>query len=183
MATTRSDVMSGSEAQALLDGMTPGTLTVERAIAVRVAVPPADELALVIRDVPREHEGRMYGLEVCRGMDGPTREGNAAALASVKRALAAVVARDAEVERLTRDRDDLQARLDAAVDAARELGAVAAGAVRERGALAGAVRRQIGALLASNGCDCECEHSADEHDDDCERCLACRVESALAGCP
>ena len=49
------------------------------------------------------------------------------------------------------------------------------------------VRRQIGAVLAANGCDCDCGHSSDEHDDDCDRCLACRVEgaldAALAGCP
>jgi len=41
--------------------------------------------------------------------------------------------------------------------------------------------REIGALLTANGCDCDCEHDAEGHDDDCERCLACRVEAALRG--
>lgn len=34
---------------------------------------------------------------------------------------------------------------------------------------------RIEELLERNGCDCECDCSAAEHDDDCERCLACRV--------
>ena len=92
MATER---MTADEARALLAGMTPGTLSVERAAGIRrLAVPQGDELALVIRDSPREFGGAMYSLEVCRGMDGPTREGNAAAFAAVKRA-----ARAAELRR------------------------------------------------------------------------------------
>lgn len=98
------DRMTADEARALLAGMTPGTLSVERVVGTRrLAVPQGDELALVIRDAPREFEGAMYSLEVCRGMDGPTREGNAAALASVKRALAAVVAADVATARAHRD--------------------------------------------------------------------------------
>ncbi len=94
------DRMTADEARGLLAGMTPGTLSVERVVGTRrLAVPQGDELALVIRDAPREFEGAMYSLEVCRGMDGPTREGNAAALASVKRALAAVVAADVATAR------------------------------------------------------------------------------------
>lgn len=38
----------------------------------------------------------------------------------------------------------------------------------------------IGDLLAENGCDCDCGHHPEEHDDDCKRCLACRV-SAVVG--
>jgi len=34
-------------------------------------------------------------------------------------------------------------------------------------------------LLATNGCDCECEHHHEEHDNDCERCLACRIDWEL----
>lgn len=34
-------------------------------------------------------------------------------------------------------------------------------------------------LLESNGCDCDCGHHFEEHDDDCELCLACRVNSAV----
>ncbi len=87
-----SERMTGAEAARLLAAMTPGTLSVERvAGARRLAVPQGDELALVIRDAPRKFEGAVYSLEVCRGMDGPTRDANAAGLAAVKRALAAVV--------------------------------------------------------------------------------------------
>lgn len=34
-------------------------------------------------------------------------------------------------------------------------------------------------LLAQNGCDCECDHGAEEHDDDCDRCLACCIGGAV----
>jgi hypothetical protein len=34
-------------------------------------------------------------------------------------------------------------------------------------------------LLSQNGCDCECDHHAEEHDEDCERCLACRISMAI----
>lgn len=39
----------------------------------------------------------------------------------------------------------------------------------------------IGDLLADNGCNCDCDHHPDEHDDDCERCLACRIGAVLTG--
>ena len=50
-------------------------------------------------------------------------------------------------------------------------------------ALAGKVAKTdaVNRLLADNGCDCECEHHRDEHDDTCERCLACRIDAALNG--
>lgn len=38
---------------------------------------------------------------------------------------------------------------------------------------------QVVALLEKNGCDCECDHHPEEHDDDCERCIACRIGSIL----
>lgn len=38
---------------------------------------------------------------------------------------------------------------------------------------------RIGELLGANGCDCECDHHWEEHDDDCERCLACRIADVL----
>lgn len=44
----------------------------------------------------------------------------------------------------------------------------------------GAIKR-VGAVLSANGCDCECDHHSEEHDDDCERCLACRIQDALQG--
>jgi len=34
-------------------------------------------------------------------------------------------------------------------------------------------------LLERNGCDCECDHDAESHDDDCERCLACRIAEVV----
>lgn len=37
----------------------------------------------------------------------------------------------------------------------------------------------IGGLLSENGCDCDCDHSQDEHDADCARCLACRITMVI----
>jgi len=36
-------------------------------------------------------------------------------------------------------------------------------------------------LLSQNGCDCECNHDRESHDDTCERCLACCIDAALNG--
>lgn len=35
-------------------------------------------------------------------------------------------------------------------------------------------------LLEKNGCGCDCGHDSEGHDDECDRCLACRIEKALA---
>ena len=52
---------------------------------------------------------------------------------------------------------------------------------RDVATLRAAVAR-VGAVLADAGCDCDCaERCCGEHDDDCDRCLACRVEDALGG--
>lgn len=34
-------------------------------------------------------------------------------------------------------------------------------------------------LVADHGCDCDCGHHHDEHDGDCDRCLACRISYAV----
>jgi len=40
----------------------------------------------------------------------------------------------------------------------------------------------VNRLLSENGCDCECDHACeDDHEEDCERCLACRIDAALNG--
>lgn len=39
----------------------------------------------------------------------------------------------------------------------------------------------VNRLLSANGCDCECDHAVEDHDDTCERCLACRIEAVLKG--
>ena len=39
--------------------------------------------------------------------------------------------------------------------------------------------RAIGELLAANGCDCDCDHHTEEHDEDCDRCLACKIDHAM----
>ena len=38
-------------------------------------------------------------------------------------------------------------------------------------------------VLGDAGCSCECDHVAayDDHEEGCERCLACRIEHALRG--
>ena len=38
----------------------------------------------------------------------------------------------------------------------------------------------IGQLLEANGCDCDCADHFEDHNEDCERCLACRVGEALS---
>lgn len=38
----------------------------------------------------------------------------------------------------------------------------------------------VGRVLSENGCDCDCGCFWDEHGDGCDRCLACRVEDAIA---
>lgn len=42
---------------------------------------------------------------------------------------------------------------------------------------------EVVALLKQNGCDCFCDHHPEEHDEDCERCLACRIADAVGGEP
>ena len=37
----------------------------------------------------------------------------------------------------------------------------------------------IGDLLSLNGCDCGCDHHHEEHDEDCVRCLACKIDAVL----
>jgi hypothetical protein len=55
-------------------------------------------------------------------------------------------------------------------------------AEREECARLEAVIERVGNVLAAHGCDCECAPTCGtEHDDDCERCLGCRVEAALRG--
>lgn len=42
----------------------------------------------------------------------------------------------------------------------------------------------VNRLLSQNGCDCDCECNytcEDDHEKDCERCLACRIDAALNG--
>lgn len=41
--------------------------------------------------------------------------------------------------------------------------------------------RAVRKLLEENGCDCPCDHHADEHGPGCEVCLACRIEKVLCG--
>lgn len=41
----------------------------------------------------------------------------------------------------------------------------------------------VNEVLEKSGCGCECGHHKDEHDDDCERCIGCRIEAVLRGAP
>lgn len=34
-------------------------------------------------------------------------------------------------------------------------------------------------LLGRNGCDCDCNHDAESHDGDCDRCLACNISEVV----
>lgn len=92
---TTPDLMSADEARSLLAAMTPGTLEVAEIRDGRLIDAAAQELAVVIHDDARAHQkpdGTWHSVIVCRGMDGPTRDANAAAFAAVKRALATVAA-------------------------------------------------------------------------------------------
>ena len=53
----------------------------------------------------------------------------------------------------------------------------------QRGAIESLARmeKEIGNVLGDNGCDCECGHGWEDHEEDCERCLACRVSEPLMG--
>ena len=42
-----------------------------------------------------------------------------------------------------------------------------------------AARDALRQELIQSGCACTCEHHSEDHDEDCQLCLACRVESAL----
>lgn len=42
---------------------------------------------------------------------------------------------------------------------------------------------EVEELLKANGCDCGCDHGYDDHEDDCERCFACRVSWIVSGGP
>lgn len=39
--------------------------------------------------------------------------------------------------------------------------------------------REIGEILAANGCECDCDHHHDECDENCKRCLGCRIGNVL----
>lgn len=41
----------------------------------------------------------------------------------------------------------------------------------------------VGRMLAANGCDCDCDHCEEDHDDECERCLACRISLVVSDVP
>jgi hypothetical protein len=56
---------------------------------------------------------------------------------------------------------------------------VVAKALTDRDARLARVVNGIGDLLSDNGCDCECGHDWEGHDDECDRCLACRVNDVL----
>lgn len=41
--------------------------------------------------------------------------------------------------------------------------------------------RRVERILESNGCDCPCDHHWEDHEDECETCMACRVALAMEG--
>src|ERR1700761_4430137 len=43
-----------------------------------------------------------------------------------------------------------------------------------------ATRDGIGELLADNGCECECGHHPEDHNEECEHCFPCRVQAVLS---
>ena len=67
-------------------------------------------------------------------------------------------------------------------DEARDLGYLDEFVI-QRGAIQTLVDMEdaIGNVLGENGCDCECGHGWEDHEPECERCLACRVSEPLMG--
>jgi len=49
----------------------------------------------------------------------------------------------------------------------------------QRGPAAEARLRAVETLLGAAGCSCECDHHWEEHEDNCDRCLGCRIEIAM----
>jgi hypothetical protein len=49
----------------------------------------------------------------------------------------------------------------------------------EREEVAGALKRMCD-VIADDGCSCDCDHDSEGHDDDCDRCLGCRIDAARA---
>ena len=80
--------------------------------------------------------------------------------------------------------DDEARVLSAAVPA---LQAAFDASIAERAVVMGRLRdfedrhKAVMRVLETNGCECG-PRSDEDHEDDCEMCLACRVESALKGC-
>jgi hypothetical protein len=72
-----------------------------------------------------------------------------------------------------------------AMSARADVLALVAEVERLQSALEREMERQfrVGVVLAESGCDCGCGHHYDDHDDDCERCLGCRVEAAMRSRP
>jgi hypothetical protein len=74
------------------------------------------------------------------------------------------------------------ARLETDVDTARKGRSAWEGLYNERNALwrqATDKLDAVRAVLEQNGCDCDCDHGGEEHDADCERCLACRIAGVV----
>lgn len=40
---------------------------------------------------------------------------------------------------------------------------------------------RVGEVLADNGCNCDCEHHPEEHEADCEACVACQIGYEMTG--
>ena len=149
------DVMSATEAGDLLGAMTPGTLEVVEIRDGKLADAGPQEFAVVIHDDARAHQkpdGTWHSVIVCRGMDGPSRGSNAAALSSVKQALASVVALHSDLARLRAPAADVAA-----------IGARAAAytAAREHVArVLAAPSTPVARLRAAQECDLAAEASA-----------------------
>ena len=94
-----------------------------------------------------------------------------------------VDAANEELAKVRAERDEARAEVQALGALGPQIHSVAAmhfEACSERDAALARVRN-VEALLSLNGCDCDCDHSAEEHDEDCDRCFACQVQAALDG--
>lgn len=111
-----SDHITAEQAAILLADATPGPWEVAE-VRDGAQGPGTQELTVCVNADPRSYQkpdGTWHSVFVCRGMDGPTREANAALLAAAPDLARTVILRESEVLAQTeRERDALRAFYDA----------------------------------------------------------------------
>jgi len=88
-----------------------------------------------------------------------------------------------EIDRLREERDEYFREGEAMAEALQQASARNEQMRVDRDRLRAELDEQherIGKVLEREGCSCDCHDDYEYHDEDCDRCLACRVEMALA---
>lgn len=127
-----SDHITAEQAAILLADATPGPWEVAE-VRDGAQGPGTQELTVCVNADPRSYQkpdGTWHSVFVCRGMDGPTREANAALLAAAPDLARTVILRESEVAALRdvlaqteRERDALAAKVARFLKSQRSAGA------------------------------------------------------------